>query len=38
LIQRQRILAGAAIPSNGTIVDPYEFLPNWVKLPKPVAA
>ena len=23
----QRILTGAAIPSNGAIVDPYEFLP-----------
>jgi cysteine synthase A len=34
----QRILAAAAIPSNGAIVDPYEFLPNWVKLPKPVPA
>jgi cysteine synthase len=34
----QRILASAAIPSNGAIVDPYDFLPNWVKLPNRVAA
>jgi cysteine synthase A len=34
----QRILNDAGIPMNDRILDPYEFLPNWVKLPKPVAA
>jgi hypothetical protein len=25
------------IPNNDAMVDPYEYLPNWVKLPKPAA-
>ena len=34
----RRILAAGGIPNNDAMVDPYEYLPNWVKLPKPVAA
>jgi len=30
----QELLAGKGIPCSGAKVDPYGFLPNWVKLPK----
>ena len=34
----QKLLAEKAIPCSGVKLDPYGFLPNWVKLPKRLAA
>jgi cysteine synthase A len=34
----QKLLAEKGIPCSGAAVDPYGFLPNWVKVPRPLAA
>ena len=34
----QKLLAEKGIPCSSAKVDPYGFLPNWVKIPRPLAA
>lgn len=34
----QKLLAEKAIPCELGSIDPYQFLPNWVKVPEPIAA
>jgi cysteine synthase A len=34
----QKLLAEKSIPCGLGSIDPYQFLPNWVKVPQPIAA
>ena len=34
----QKLLAEKSIPCELASIEPYQFLPNWVKLPEPLAA
>ncbi|HEX6660684.1 MAG TPA: pyridoxal-phosphate dependent enzyme [Sphingomicrobium sp.] len=34
----QRLLTGKGIPCDPAPVDPYQFLPSWVRPPEPIAA
>jgi hypothetical protein len=34
----QKLLCAKGIRCDFASVDPYQFLPNWVKLPEPLAA